>query len=174
MSSRKWILGVVVFVVSLVLASALLTKFVFHPRRPQILFVCDVRNLNCGPKPGLDLALESPDSFEYVFSNAFLLKGHVLVKQGLSIVSAGVHILGGECTNGADPRCNHFIDLMNGQLGQVIKPGGNAFSVVVPNQLFPGDNEIYFVVDIGGLQGQVIIMREVFWAAALARLHTRE
>jgi hypothetical protein len=93
-------------------------------------------------------SFESPVGYQFVFSNAFRLKGSISVPS--SLASAELCITGGNCTDPSDQRCHHFIDLMNGTLGPLVGLHGSTFDVTVRDQLFAGHNHVEAVFNLGG------------------------
>ena len=115
---------------------------------------CPVNDPDCHGTVGLALELQRPDDTETVFANEFVLQGHITLQSNTPVTQATLLI------QGRPPSSLPFkeIDLMNGELGNVVRPQGGRFLAVVKNQLFcaaaqliPYRNDItVFVVDAIG------------------------
>src|SRR5262245_22169039 len=93
---------------------------------------CPANDPECHGNVGLMLELERPDCTETVFTNEFVLKGHITLQSNTPVAQATLLI------QGRPPSSLPFkeIDLMNGELGRVVKPQGGPFVAVIKNQLF--------------------------------------
>jgi len=115
---------------------------------------CPANHPDCHGNVGLTLELERPDCTETVFTNEFVLQGHITLQSNTPVAQATLLI------QGRPPSTLPFkeIDLMNGELGRVVRPQGGRFLAVIKNQLFcaaaqlvPYRNDItVFVVDAAG------------------------